>query len=105
MPLGSQSALAQPAQPSAMMLAQANDRCMTTYAVRMTRTEATDEAIFASAVDGCKDLKGQLYAALDREYAATQASELKAQLDAQAQPNFLILLEKIRAGRAQRAGN
>ena len=105
MALASQPAVAQSAQPNAMMLAQANDRCMTTYAVRMTKTEATDEAIFASAVEGCKDLKGQLYAALDKEYAAAQASELKAQLDTQAKPNFLNLLKKIRTDRAQRVGH
>lgn len=88
-----------------MMLAQANDRCMTTYAVRLTRTDATDEAIFASAVEGCAELKSQLYAALDKEYPAAQASELKGQLDAAARPNFLNLLQKIRNDRAQRAGN
>lgn len=83
--LASHSALAQSEQANAMMLAQANDRCMTTYAFRMTGTDATDEAIFASATAGCK--------------------ALKSQLEAQAKPNFLNLLQKIRADRARRAGN
>lgn len=103
--LASHSALAQSGQANAMMLAQANDRCMTTYAVRMTGTDATDEAIFASATEGCKALKSQLYSAIDAEYPAAQAGELKGQLEAQAKPNFLNLLQKIRADRARRAGN
>ena len=88
-----------------MLLAQANDRCMTTYAVRMTKTDATDDTIFASAVEGCKELQSQLYAAIDGEYPAPQATELKGQLDARAKPDFLALLQKIRTDRAQRAGN
>lgn len=103
--LVSQSVFAQSTQPNAMMLAQANDRCMTTYAVRMTNTDAPDDKIFTSAIEGCKDLNSQLYTAIDAEYAAAQASDLKAQLDAQAKPNFLNLLQKIRTDRAQRAGN
>lgn len=99
------SAFAQPAPANAMMLAQANDRCMTTYAVRLTRTDASDDAIFASAMEGCAALKGQLYIAIDKEYPAAQASELKGQLDAAAKPNFLNLLQKIRSDRAQRAGD
>ena len=96
---------AQTAQANAMMLAQANDRCMTTYAVRMTKTDAADDAIFAAANEGCKDLKSQLFSAIDREYPADQASSLKSQLDAAEKPNFIKLLQKIRTDRLQRAGN
>jgi|SRR4028119_1688098 hypothetical protein len=99
------SAFAQPAPANAMILAQANDRCMTTYAVRLTRTDATDEAIFKSAVEGCAKLKGQLYTAIHNEYPTAQASELTVQLDAAAKPNFLNLLRRIRSDRAQRAGD
>jgi ABC-type cobalamin/Fe3+-siderophores transport system ATPase subunit len=101
----SQPALAQSPQANAMTLAQANDRCMTTFAVRMTKTDATDDAIFSSAIEGCKDLKAQLDAAIANEYPAAQADELKSQLDAQAKPNFLNLLQKIRSDRAKRGGN
>jgi hypothetical protein len=88
-----------------MMLAQANDRCMTTYAVRMTKTDATDDAIFAAATEGCKELRAQLFGAIDKEYPADQASGLKSQLDAAEKPNFIKLLQKIRADRLQRGGN
>jgi hypothetical protein len=101
----SQSAMAQPTQANAMMLAQANDRCMTTYAVRMTKTDAADDAIFAAATEGCKDLKSQLFSAIDKEYPADQASGLKSQLDAAEKPNFIKLLQKIRTDRLQRGGN
>ncbi len=96
---------AQTAQANAMMLAQANDRCMTTYAVRMTKTDAADDAIFAAATEGCKDLKSQLFSAIDKEYPADQANGLKSQLDAAEKPNFIKLLQKIRTDRLQRGGN
>jgi len=96
---------AEPAEPGAMVLAQAQDRCMATYAVRLTKTSATDEGIYAEAVSGCKDLNGQLIAAIAREYSPAQAAELTAAMEAQAKPNFLKLLQRIRADRLQRAGN
>lgn len=99
------TAHAQPAQANAMMLAQANDRCMTTYAVRMTKTDVADDAIFAAATEGCKELKAQLFGAIDKEYPADQANGLKSQLDAAERPNFLKLLQKIRTDRLQRGGN
>ena len=88
-----------------MMLAQANDRCMTTYAVRMTKTDVADDAIFAAAIEGCKELKAQLFGAIDKEYPADQANGLKSQLDAAEKPNFMKLLQKIRTDRQQRGGN
>lgn len=91
--------------PSAAMLAQAQDRCMTTFAVRLSRTTATDEAIFAKADAGCTSLKQQLGAAIAREYSADQAAALTATLDAQAKPNFLALVQRIRTDRRDRAGN
>ena len=96
---------AQPVQANAMMLAQANDRCMTTYAVRMTKTDVADDAIFAAATEGCKELKAQLFSAIDKEYPADQANGLKSQLDAAEKPNFMKLLQKIRTDRQQRGGN
>lgn len=96
---------AQPGEANAMMLAQANDRCMTTYAVRMTRTDTADDAIFAAATEGCKELKAQLFDAIDKEHPADQASGLKSQLDAAEKPNFMKLLQKIRTDRQQRGGN
>ena len=96
---------AQPPQPGAMMLAQAYDRCMATYAVRLTRTAATDDAIFAEAVAGCKAAKDQLVTSIAGEYTPAQAAELTATLEAQARPNFLTLLQRIRTDRLGRAGN
>lgn len=98
-------AFAQPTQANAMMLAQAHDRCMTSYAVRMTKTEATDEQIFSGATEGCKELQGQFHAAVVKEYPAAQADELITMLNAQAKPNFLNMLRKIRSDRLLRSGN
>ena len=78
---------------------------MTTYAVRMTMTAATDEAIYADAVSGCSAVKNALGAAIVRDYPADRAAELNALLDAQAKPNFLALLQRIRADRLSRARN
>ena len=103
--VAAQRVAAQAAPPNAMVLAQAQDRCMTTYAVRMTKTDATDEEIYSGATEGCKDLQGQLHAAIAKEYSADQAKELIATLEAQAKPNFLQLLQKIRADRQIRAAN
>lgn len=95
----------EPTPPSAMLLAQAHDRCMATHAVRLTRTAATDEEIYAEALEGCKALHEQLGAAVEREYLPEQAAQLTTSLQAQAKPNFLALLQRIRADRAKRAGN
>jgi Na+-translocating ferredoxin:NAD+ oxidoreductase RnfC subunit len=100
-----QPAAASEAQPNVMILAQAQDRCMTTYAVRLTRTEAADEEIFAQANEGCRQLTDQLHAAIAREYPADQARELVAALQANARPNFLTMLQRIRADRQRRSGN
>ena len=77
---------AEAAQPTAMVLAQAHDRCMVGYAVRLTKTSANDEAIYSAAVAGCKALHEQLGAAVAREYAPEQAAQLTTALDAQALP-------------------
>lgn len=96
---------AEPAQPKAQLLAQAHDRCMTTYAVRLTYTAATDEAIYSEAVSGCSAVKNELGAAISREYPADRAAELTALLEAQAKPNFLTLLQRIRTDRLGRVRN
>ena len=62
---------------------------MTTYAVRLTRTQAADEEIFSQATEGCRQLADQLHAAIAREYPADQARELVAALEQSARPNFL----------------
>ena len=93
----------QPAQPGAMVLAQAHDRCMTTYAVRLTKTPATDEAIYAEATAGCQALKDKMSASIAREFTPSRAAELTTLLESQAKPNFLTLLQRIRADRLGRA--
>lgn len=103
--LAAQPAAASDAQPNVMILAQAQDRCMATYAVRLTRTEAADEEIFSQATEGCRQLADQLHAAIAREYPADQARELVATLQANARPNFLAILQRIRADRQRRSGN
>ena len=92
------------AQPSAMILAQAHDRCMVGHAVRLTKTSATDDAIYSEAVTGCNALHEQLGAAVAREYTPEQAAQLTKTFEAQAKPNFLALLQRIRTDRLRRAG-
>ena len=92
------------AQPDVDLVAQAADRCMVTYAVRLTKTEATDEEIFAAATAGCKTLNDEFDAAVTATFPAEQAAEMKAASAAQAKPNFLQLLQRIRADRASKAG-
>jgi hypothetical protein len=100
-----QPAAAPEAQPKVPILAGAMDRCMATYAVRLTWTETADEDIFSQATEGCRPLADQLHAAIARDYPADQARELVAALQANARPNFLALLQRIRADRQRRAGN
>ncbi len=99
-----QVASAQSPQPDVPTLAQALDRCMATYAVRLTKTDAADEAIFASAVEGCKQIETALRTAVRRDADAAQADAAFKQWDEQAKPNFMSLLNRIRADRAARAG-
>lgn len=97
-------AAAQQGQPNAQIVAQAVDRCMATYAVRLTKTDTADEDIFAQAKLGCLPLHGQLVAAINAQLPAAQAGEILRTLDAQEKPNFMALLARIRSDRAQRAG-
>lgn len=90
---------AQPA-PSVPMLAQAHDRCMATHAVRLIRTDATDEAIYAEAQKGCAAIDTELKAAVRAQVPAAQADALIGQFDATGKPNFMALLQRIRADRA-----
>ena len=100
--IAAQSAFAQPAHPDVSTLAQALDRCMTTYAVRLTKTEAADEAIYLAAVDGCKQIEVDLTTAVRRDVPATQGEAALAQWKEQAKPNFMSLLQRIRSDRAAR---
>ena len=89
--------------PSVPLLAQALDRCMAGYAVRLTRTEATDDAIFAEAVKGCQSIDTQLRAAVRAQVPAVEAARLFREFDDTSRPNFMALLQRIRADRAARA--
>lgn len=103
--LVAQPAAAAQAEPRVPVLAQALDRCMATYAVRLTRTDSADEEIFSAASDGCRSLTEQLSTAIAIEYPADQAQQLVAMLEANARPNFLAMLQRIRADRQNRAAN
>lgn len=98
-------AVAETPRQSAMILAQAHDRCMTTYAVRESKTDASDENIFLLATEGCQNLEEELHAAIRNEYPADQADQLIPMLKNQAQPNFYKMLGKIRADRQRRTEN
>jgi len=97
-------ASAQSPQPVVPTLAQALDRCMASYAVRLTRTDATDETIFATAVEGCKPIETELRIAVRRDVDVAQADAAFKQWDEQAKPNFMSLLNRIRADRAEQIG-
>ncbi len=97
-----QSALAQATQSDVSTLAQALDRCMTTYAVRLTKTETVDEAIYLAAVDGCKQIEVDLTTAVRRDVPATQGEAALTQWKEQSKPNFMSLLQRIRSDRAAR---
>ncbi|WP_344707435.1 hypothetical protein [Sphingomonas swuensis] len=89
------------ARTSAMVIAQAHDRCMAGFAVRLTKTSATDDAVYSEAVAGCRALREQRDAAVAREFAPEQAAHLTRFFEAQAKPSFLRLLERIRNDRLQ----
>jgi len=102
--VAAQSVFAQPTQPDVATLAQAFNRCMTTYAVRLTKTETADEAIYLAAVDGCKQIEVDLTAAIRRNIPAAQSEATLTQWKEQAKPNFMSLLRRIRSDRAARGG-
>lgn len=77
---------------------------MATQAVRLTHTAAADADIYAQATQSCRALNEQLRAALNAQLPPVQAAEILAAIDAQAQPNFMAMLSRIRSDRARRAG-
>lgn len=101
--IAAQPSTAQPTQPDASTLAQALDRCMATYAVRMTSTDASDDAIFAAATEGCKQIDTELTKTVRRDFPPAEAEAAIKQWSAQAKPNFMNLLSRIRADRAAQA--
>lgn len=99
--LALQPATAQQPEPNVQILAQAYDRCMATSAVRLTRTAATDQDIFRQASQACLSLGGQLRAAIEAQLPPEQAAELLRSMDAQAEPNFMTMLARIRSDRSR----
>ena len=99
-----QPVTAQQRQQNVQILAQAYDRCMATYAVRLTKTPATDEEIYSQAAASCAPLDGQLRTALNAQLEPAQAAEIFRSIDEQAKPNFMATLAQIRSDRAGRSG-
>jgi len=97
-----QNASAQEAQPNIQIIAQAYDRCMATYAVRLTRTTAPDETIYAEATKSCSPLKDKLVETICQQVSPPEAAKVLASMDASAKPNFLNMLNRIRSDRAKR---
>ena len=93
-----------PSHPDFGIVAQAYDRCMATYAVRLTRTAATDAQIFTEATRSCLPLKARLRAAIIAQLPPAEAAELLGAVDAPAEPGFMALLARIRSDRARREG-
>lgn len=96
------ASMAQQAPADPQLLAQALDRCMATYAVRLTRTPTADDDIFAQAKLGCQPLTDQLNAAIRAQMPPADAAAITAQLESSAKPNFMAMLAKIRSDRALR---
>lgn len=97
-----QPAVAQEGQANAQIIAQALDRCMATYAVRLTRTAASDEEIYAEANRSCAPLNAKFVDAIHAEVPPQQAADLLKTLDETAKPNFFRMLAQIRSDRAKR---
>jgi hypothetical protein len=102
-PALAQPAIGQPAEPKPQMIAQAYDRCMTTYAVRLTKTPATDEDIYAQARQSCSAIDDRLSSAIRAQLPPAQASEILASIAAQGKPGFMSRLTRIRTDRARSA--
>ena len=95
-------ATAQEPQQDFRIIAQAYDRCMATYAVRLTRTAASDAEIFSQASQGCLALKEHLRAAINAQLPPADAGELLRAIQTQGEPSFLAMLARIRSDRARR---
>ncbi len=102
---GVQSVAPPQAQQNIQVTAQALDRCMATYAVRLTKTPASDDAIFAEATRSCAPLNEALTTALNTQLPPAQANAFIKQMDASARPNFMTMLARIRHDRASKPAN
>jgi hypothetical protein len=98
-------AWSQQPQADVQIVAQAYDRCMATYAVRLTKTASSDEDIYLQAAEGCLGLGDRLKSAISAQLPAPQAAEILAAMEAQAKPSFINMLAQIRSDRARRTGN
>jgi hypothetical protein len=101
--VAAQQATAQQPEQDVQTLAQAYDRCMATQAVRLTRTPATDADIFRQATQACLSLQELLRTAINAQLPPAQATDILRSIDAQAEPNFMAMLARIRSDRARRA--
>jgi hypothetical protein len=97
-----QQATAQQPQPDFQIVAQAYDRCMATYAVRLTRTAATDEDIFLQARQSCLPLKERLRAAIRTQVPPEHVAEFLQAIDVDPELRFMAMLARIRSDRARR---
>lgn len=100
--IGLQNAAAQEVRPNIQIIAQAYDRCMATYAVRLTRTTVPDDVIYAEATKSCSPLKIKLVEAIRQQVPPPEAAKVLTTMDASAKPNFLNMLNRIRSDRAKR---
>ncbi|OYQ31903.1 hypothetical protein CHU93_04080 [Sandarakinorhabdus cyanobacteriorum] len=94
--------VAQEAPANVPFLAQMLDRCMATHAVRLSKTDMDDAAIYAEAGKGCAAIDQQLRAGVRSQMPPAEAEALIKQFDATDRPNFLVLLQRIRADRVAR---
>lgn len=91
-------------EPSLMLLAEAHDRCLVTYAVRLAGSGEEDEQIYAAASQGCSEIKARRDGAVRTELPPEHVDDLLRELEAAEKPNFMRVLKQIRADRAARAG-
>ena len=99
-----QPSVAQPTQPSLATLAEALDICLASYAVQLTYSSASDDAIYAAAKDGCKKIETELIATVRRDVPPAQADAALRQWAAVAKPNFMTVIQRIRADRSVPVG-
>ena len=96
-----QVATAQPSQPSAMLLAQAHDRCLATVASQQLG-QLDDEKIYANAIATCSKIEVDLYKDIRIEYPIEQAEYVIGAIKAKSRSNFTNVLRKMEAQRGRR---
>jgi len=99
------SAIAGETNPLAQIMITANayDRCVTTYAVKLLESGLSDDDLYVVASTMCRDLNDLMKQRIIASLPAAQANEMLARLGADPKGDYLKKLQAIRQGRSRRA--